>query len=78
MASAWCRAVASERLVRVLIAGLALASALAAPAVAQVPDHVPGTICFTERFWCWALPPGTPGADCVCQSVAGPQKGKLG
>lgn len=25
-------------------------------AVAQVPPHEPGTICFTKKFWCWANP----------------------
>lgn len=37
------------------------------PAMAQVPPHVPGEICFTPRFWCWSRPPGRPGAPCACQ-----------
>ena len=46
-------------------------------AVAQVPPHTPGTICFTERFWCWADPPGRPGATCFCPSPYGRIQGRL-
>lgn len=38
---------------------------------AQVPPHQPGEICFTEKFWCWAQPPGQPGAACMCGAVPG-------
>ena len=34
---------------------------------AQVPPHVPGTICATPQFWCYAVYPGPPGTRCVCQ-----------
>ena len=27
-----------------------------APAQAQVPPHLPGTVCFTPQFWCWTGP----------------------
>ena len=43
----------------------------------QVPPHKPGTICQTPRFWCWAQPPGPPGAPCTCPSPAGPVTGSL-
>jgi len=46
-------------------------------AVAQVPPHTPGTICFTPQFWCWANPPGKPGAPCICPSPYGPVRGTL-
>ncbi|TFF19837.1 hypothetical protein E3C22_19385 [Jiella endophytica] len=65
-------------LARLLVAGVVLLSALSGPALAQVPDHAPGTICFTEHFWCWASPPGIPGNECFCPSIAGPQAGTLG
>lgn len=51
---------------------------LPGPAVAQVPPHVPGTICFTQSFWCWAQPPGPPGLPCTCQGPSGPVPGVLG
>ncbi len=35
-------------------------------ALAQVPPHNPGEICFTEQFWCWAEYPGPPGEYCEC------------
>lgn len=47
-------------------------------AVAQVPPHVPGTICFTQQFWCWAQPPGPPGLPCFCNTGSGPVQGVLG
>lgn len=43
----------------------------------QVPPHKPGTICQTQRFWCWAQPTGTPGAPCTCPSPVGPVRGTL-
>jgi hypothetical protein len=51
---------------------------LASDAIPQVPQHRPGTICFTRTFWCWANPPGPPGAVCYCPSPRGPVQGKLG
>ena len=45
--------------------------ALTQSARAQVPPHVPGTICFTPTFWCWANPPGPPGNPCGCPSPYG-------
>jgi len=47
-------------------------------AIAQVPPHQPGTICFTPSFWCWANPPGLPGGPCSCPSPYGPVNGVLG
>jgi len=40
-------------------------------ALAQVPPHAPGTICFTPYFWCWAQPPGPSGTSCGCPSNQG-------
>lgn len=40
-------------------------------AVAQVPPHVPGEICFTPNYWCWSRPPGRPGDPCVCTLTDG-------
>jgi hypothetical protein len=48
------------------------------PALAQVPPHKPGTICFTPQFWCWAQPPGPPGYGCYCPTRNGLVPGKLG
>jgi hypothetical protein len=55
----------------VLLAALGVQTALA-----QVPPHYPGTICFTRTFWCWAQPPGPPDSPCVCPSPDGPVQGQ--
>ena len=47
-------------------------------AVAQVPAHVPGTICITPKFWCWAQPAGPPRMPCFCNGPNGPVQGVLG
>lgn len=51
-----------------------LGAALAWPqaaAIAQVPPHVPGSICATPQFWCWAVYLGPPGTQCACRSQHG-------
>lgn len=58
-----------------LIAGVL---AQAGPAAAQVPPHIPGTICFTPQFWCWAQAPSQPGAPCSCATPEGMVGGVLG
>lgn len=40
-------------------------------ALAQVPPHTPGSICFTPDFWCWIDPPGQPGMACYCYDTSG-------
>ncbi len=55
-----------------------VAATLAAAAGAQVPPHLPGTVCLTPYFWCWATAPGEPGAPCVCVTSSGPVEGVLG
>ncbi len=40
-------------------------------ALAQVPPHTPGSICFTPNFWCWIDPPGPPGHSCYCYDSSG-------
>jgi hypothetical protein len=49
-----------------------------APAQAQVPPHLPGTICYTPRFWCWMAYPLLPGQPCFCPTVVGPVAGFTG
>lgn len=59
---------------------LAALAALLGPgrlAMAQVPPHVPGSICFTPQFWCWVNPPGPVGAFCTCFTPNGPVGGRL-
>jgi hypothetical protein len=53
-----------------LLLGVALAAAAMLPtaALAQVPPHQPGTICFTPQFWCWMPYPGVPGQPCYCMT----------
>ncbi len=65
---------------RTLCAMLLVAEMLlcAPAALAQVPPHDPGTICFTPNFWCWANPPGRPGNACSCPSPYGAVRGRLG
>lgn len=52
---------------------MALASyLLAKEALAQyIPQHVPGSICFTQYVWCWAQPPGPVGSPCACPTMQG-------
>jgi hypothetical protein len=61
----------------VLLAAIPL-TLLVGTVLAQVPPHSPGTICFTQRFWCWAQPPGPPGSPCICPSPNGPVNGVRG
>ena len=70
-----------RKLSRLILTALVAAPLVLAggEAFGQVPDHAPGTICFTfQQVWCWASPPGPPGADCVCPSPNGMLPGKLG
>ena len=59
----------AARIGRVAI-GVALVATLSA-AQAQVPPHQPGTICFTQNFWCWLAYPQYPGSPCACPSPYG-------
>jgi hypothetical protein len=43
-----------------------------------VPKHVPGTICFTPSFWCWAEFPAAAGGTCHCWTQAQMVNGILG
>jgi hypothetical protein len=65
---------------RIAVAMVAAAAALFATPepFAQVPPHMPGTICFTPQFWCWSSPPGPPGGVCFCPSPFGWVEGRLG
>jgi hypothetical protein len=65
------------RIARIVAAWASLLAA-ASGAIAQVPSHPPGTICFTQTFWCWANPPGPAGTRCTCPSPYGPIPGVLG
>lgn len=66
--------------VRLVVAVIVMLSQAGATslAFAQVPPHRPGSICFTPQFWCWANPPGPPGAACTCRTPFGPVQGTLG
>jgi len=59
-------------------AALLLAVSLLQSAIAQVPPHVPGTVCFTPQFWCWMAQPGYPGTPCFCPSPYGYVQGVTG
>jgi hypothetical protein len=50
---------------------IAVGGLLVGDAMAQIPPHSPGTICFTRFFWCWAQPPGPAGTICGCPSPQG-------
>jgi hypothetical protein len=64
---------------RLLVFAVLCFVCLAGDALAQgqVPQHYPGTICFTPSFWCWSSP-GQPGAPCTCPSPRGLVRGYLG
>lgn len=66
------------RLVTAIAALVGMLALAFGDAAAQVPQHRPGTICFTQTFWCWANPPGKPGAVCYCNSPKGKVQGRLG
>ena len=68
--------IAPHRHLRIAFA-ICLVLGSAAPAMAQVPPHAPGTICSTPAFWCWAQPAGPPGATCFCPTPQGPVRGVL-
>lgn len=58
---------------------LAFVLIVSAPvALAQVPPHVPGTVCFTPQGWCWAPYRGPVGGACACPSPSGWVRGTLG
>ena len=59
-------------------AAFALLALVCGDAATQVPNHRPGTICFTPSYWCWANPPGPAGRVCYCPSPRGPVPGRLG
>ena len=59
-------------------AALALAALAASMGSAGVPTHPPGTVCYTPRFWCKAVPVGPPGSPCICRTAAGPVAGVRG
>jgi hypothetical protein len=66
-------------LARWLAAGAVAAVALSAPpGAAGVPNHPPGTVCYTPKFWCYAKPPGPPGSPCACVTPTGPVGGVRG
>jgi hypothetical protein len=54
-----------------VLAGSVMAMVVPDAQAQQVPPHVPGTICFTQWFWCPAQPPGPPGTQCACPSPEG-------
>lgn len=67
------------QLLRVLIASsLLLALVPGSIAVAQVPPHQPGTVCYTPNFWCWMQYPLYPGSRCFCPSPYGAVAGVAG
>lgn len=61
-----------------ILLALLLMGLLARAALAQVPPHYPGTICYTQTFWCWAQPPGPPNTPCGCPSRRGMVPGVRG
>jgi len=69
---------ARKTLLLILLAIAAACGLLSRLAVAQVPPHPAGTVCFTPAFWCWAQPPGPPGNPCGCPGPNGWVGGVLG
>lgn len=64
-----------------IVAALVVGSICLLPAViavAQVPPHAPGTVCYTPVGYCAAQPPGPPGTPCACPSPTGPVGGVRG
>lgn len=62
---------------RVVRLAIALAFiAVTGAALAQVPDHAPGSICATPTFWCWAQIWGQVGGPCYCGTAGGAVPGQ--
>ena len=59
------------RAIRLIALLLVLSGGAAEPAVAQVPPHYPGSVCFTPQFWCWLPSAGPVGTPCGCPSPYG-------
>ena len=59
-----------------LLAALQLL-AVAVPALAEMPNAPPGTLCVTPKSWCRAIRPGPPGGACACQTTNGWLQGVL-
>jgi len=64
----------SYKLIAMLL-WLVPSTVIAPLAQAQVPPHLPGTICVTPKFWCWVSPPGQVNQPCSCPSPYGPVAG---
>jgi hypothetical protein len=65
-----------------LIAAIGLILLLSVVNVRQIfaqspPPHLPGTICVTPQFWCWAQPAGSVGSPCLCLGPKGAVSGFL-
>ncbi|MDB6106944.1 MAG: hypothetical protein JWO52_6943 [Gammaproteobacteria bacterium] len=45
---------------------------------AQVPPHYPGTICFTQQFFCFLPAAQYPGSLCYCATPYGAVPGRAG
>jgi hypothetical protein len=61
---------------KIIVIGCVFGLSMVQNVYAQVPPHVPGTICLTPTFWCWASEQGAIGDPCECmltdgQSVSG-------
>jgi hypothetical protein len=59
------------RRILMYLASILLLTSMSASAQMQVPPHQPGTICFTQYFWCWAPRVGPPGTPCACLAPNG-------
>lgn len=60
---------------RTLVVGLGMMTALVPTAALDLPAHAPGSICVTpDNYWCWInqIPVGAP---CACPSPYGPVSG---
>jgi len=55
-----------------------LIAAFLPAAIAQVPPHRPGTICFTAYAWCWLDPAQQVGTPCTCRTSRGVVNGQAG
>jgi hypothetical protein len=64
--------------ISLILSSTLAASVLPTDAMAQVPPHYPGTLCFTPQFWCWAAQAGPVGTPCGCPSAYGWIAGRLG
>ncbi len=69
-----------KRILRLHVVGACVVTSIgslsAAKAIAQVPPHAPGTVCYTPLGYCAAQPPGAAGHSMRLSQFQGTNRGR--